>query len=72
MCAFHERVNMQEEIVRRAGLEMEGREEELRYLRMEVRGGGRDGGKERGREGEGEELQNICMMSQFVTSSHGQ
>lgn len=36
VCVFHERLNMQEAVLRQAGLELLAREEELRYLQMEV------------------------------------
>jgi hypothetical protein len=36
VCVFHERLNMQEAVLREAALELMAREEEIRYLRMEV------------------------------------
>lgn len=37
VCVFHERLNMQEAVLREAALDLMAREEEIRYLRMEVR-----------------------------------
>ena len=37
VCVFHERLNMQEAVLREAALELMAREEEIRYLHMEVR-----------------------------------
>lgn len=39
VCVFHEKLNMQEAVLRQANLDLMAREEELRYLRMEVIGG---------------------------------
>ena len=37
VCVFHEKLNMQEAVLRQASLELMAREDELRYLQMEVR-----------------------------------
>ena len=37
MCVFYEKLNVQESVIRQANLELTAREEELRFLRMEVR-----------------------------------
>ena len=37
VCVFHERLNMQEAVLRQASLDLMAREEELRYLQMEVK-----------------------------------
>lgn len=37
VCVFHERLNMQEAVLRDAALDLMTREEEIRYLHMEVR-----------------------------------
>ena len=34
---FYEKLNVQESVIRQANLELTAREEELRFLRMEVR-----------------------------------
>ena len=47
VCVFYERQNVSESLLRKAGMELSAREEELRFLRMEVR----EGGERRGREG---------------------
>ena len=49
VCVFYERQNVSESLLRKAGMELSAREEELHFLRMEVREGG-EGGRE-GREG---------------------
>ena len=36
VCVFHERLNMQEAVLREAALDLMAREEEIRYLRLEV------------------------------------
>ena len=55
VCVFYERQNVSESLLRKAGMELSAREEELHFLRMEVREGGerkgREGGTERDREG---------------------
>ena len=55
VCVFYERQNVSESLLRKAGMELSAREEELHFLRMEVREGGerkgREGGREIGREG---------------------
>ena len=51
MCVFYERQNVSESLLRKAGMELSAREEELHFLRMEVREGGgevREGGGEGG------------------------
>ena len=53
VCVFYERRNVSESLLRKAGMELSAREEELHFLRMEVREGGRKV-RERGREGGGE------------------
>lgn len=37
VCVFYEKLNVQESVIRQANLELTAREEELRFLRMEVR-----------------------------------
>lgn len=38
VCVFYEKMNVQESIIRQANLELTAREEELKFLRMEVGG----------------------------------
>ena len=51
VCVFYERQNVSESLLRKAGMELSAREEELHFLRMEVREGRERGGREGGREG---------------------
>ena len=39
MCVFYEHQNVSESLLRKAGMELSAREEELHFLRMEVREG---------------------------------
>ena len=38
VCVFYEKLNVQESIIRQANLELTSREEELKFLRIEVGG----------------------------------
>ena len=40
VCVFYERQNVNNGVLRKANMELSAREEELRFLRMEVRRGG--------------------------------
>ena len=53
VCVFYERQNVSESLLRKAGMELSAREEELHFLRMEVREGGGEGGGRKASEGRG-------------------
>ena len=65
VCVFYERQNVSESLLRKAGMELSAREEELRFLRMEVREGG-----ER-REGEGKEGAHAAIVCTWKASDKG-
>ena len=54
VCVFYERQNVSDGVLRKANMELSAREDELRFLRMEVRDGGEGEGEEKGESGGGQ------------------
>ena len=71
VCVFYERRNVSESLLRKAGMELSAREEELHFLRMEVReGGGKGGGRKVRGEGRRELTVNLMVVCRPSTCSN--